>query len=182
MTEELKERDCLGGMKRALEMRPVLTDDSVLELGCNNKILKRFLPPFCDYVGVDDFNNKADVKWNLNNFPYPFKNNSFDVIFCLQTIEHLENPLKALLEMKRISKNDIVLGVPNVFHWRDIAINFLRKYTKQWYGSHLFSFTWQNIDGLANRTGLNIAAFDNYFIFMREKTILLKKLKEDEKK
>ncbi len=141
MTEEFEERDCLGGMKRALAMRPVESNESVLELGCNNKTLKRFLPKECKYVGLDDFNNAADIKHNLNKFPYPFKDNSFDVIFCLQTLEHLENPFRALEEMKRISKNDIVLGIPNVFHWRDIAINLLRKYTKQWYGSHLFSFT-----------------------------------------
>ncbi len=182
MAEELKEKDCLGGIKRALAMRPVKPNESVLELGCNNRILKRFLPKESKYVGVDYFNKAADVKHNLNRFPYPFENNSFDVIFCLQTLEHLENPFRALGEMKRISKNDIVLGIPNVFHWRDIAINFLKKYTKQWYGSHLFSFTWQNVDGLANRLSLKITNFDNYFIFMREKTLLLKKSKEAEKK
>ncbi len=34
----------------------------------------------------------------------PFKNNFFDAIFCLEVLEHVDNPLKVISEIKRILK------------------------------------------------------------------------------
>jgi len=45
----------------------------------------------------------------------PFKDNSFDVVTFITTLEFLEDPAKALLEAKRISKEKILLGVLNKF-------------------------------------------------------------------
>ena len=107
-----EEKDCLGGMKRALAMRPIKAGENVLELGCNNKTMKKFFLKDCNYVGVDNFNDSADVKHDLNVFPYPFENNSFDVIFCLQTLEHVENPRCAMLNLIDATQNLLIIGVP----------------------------------------------------------------------
>ena len=40
---------------------------------------------------------------------FPFKNNQFDFIFCLSTIEHIRNPLFFLKECERILKSRGVL-------------------------------------------------------------------------
>ncbi len=51
-------------------------------------------------------------------------NNSFDLIICLEVLEHLENPTKALEEIHRVSSNYCILSVPNEPLWR--MLNILR--------------------------------------------------------
>lgn len=46
-----------------------------------------------------------DVVHNLNDFPYPFKDNEFDKILAFRILEHLSNPLKVMGEFYRISKH-----------------------------------------------------------------------------
>lgn len=70
----------------------------VLDLGCGNK--KR-----TGAVGVD-FNSRtaADVVHNLNNFPYPFEDSSFDEIYLDNTLEHLDDVMRVMEEVHRICK------------------------------------------------------------------------------
>lgn len=66
------------------------------------------------FVNVDyDKSVKADVYHDLNVYPYPFKE-EFDYIECFHTLEHLENPYKFMMEMKRILKvgGEIVVKLP----------------------------------------------------------------------
>jgi len=45
----------------------------------------------------------------------------FFIVYCKSVLEHLVNPFKGLSEMKRVSKNNIMVIIPNVHHWRRIA-------------------------------------------------------------
>lgn len=47
----------------------------------------------------------------------PFKNNSFDYIVCIGSLEHFDSPEKALSEMSRVIKKDgkILIRVPNLY-------------------------------------------------------------------
>jgi len=71
---------------------------NILDLGCGNK--KR-----PGSIGVD-FNErtKADVIHNLNEFPYPFESASFDEIYIDNTLEHLDDVIRVMEEVYRISK------------------------------------------------------------------------------
>lgn len=42
-----------------------------------------------------------------------FKDNEFDLVVCTEVLEHLSNPTLALKELKRITKKDLILSVPN---------------------------------------------------------------------
>ncbi len=42
-----------------------------------------------------------------------YKDNSFDLVICMEVLEHLEYPQKALQEIVRVSKKYILLTVPN---------------------------------------------------------------------
>ena len=46
-------------------------------------------------------------------YKLPYKDNSFDVVICTEVLEHLEDPKSALLELKRVSKDHLILSVPN---------------------------------------------------------------------
>lgn len=58
------------------------------------------------WTNLDCRNNvKLDVYHDLNEFPYPFKENTFDYVLIKQVLEHVDNPIKVLKEMVRICKN-----------------------------------------------------------------------------
>lgn len=70
----------------------------VLDLGCGNR--KR-----PGAIGVD-FNNRtaADVIHDLNSFPYPFDDSSFDEIYLDNTLECLDDVIRVMEEVYRICK------------------------------------------------------------------------------
>ncbi len=70
----------------------------MLDLGCGNK--KR-----AGAIGVD-FNSRtaADVIHNLNSFPYPFEDDSFDEIYLDNILEHLDDVIRVMEEVHRICK------------------------------------------------------------------------------
>lgn len=54
---------------------------------------------------------KVDMVYDLNNFPYPFEENTFDEINASAIIEHLESRTKSWSELKRIAKNGCKIHV-----------------------------------------------------------------------
>jgi ubiquinone/menaquinone biosynthesis C-methylase UbiE len=59
-----------------------------------------------------------------NIYEIPFKDNSFDLVICCEVLEHLDDPKKALSELARVSKQYVILSVPNE-PWFMLA-NFVR--------------------------------------------------------
>lgn len=56
-------------------------------------------------------------------------NSSYELVFLLEVLEHLDYPEKALKEINRVSKGYLILGVPNEPIWR--ILNMCRlKYLK----------------------------------------------------
>lgn len=48
-----------------------------------------------------------------NIYNLPFCDRSFDLVLCLQVLEHLDFPEQALIELVRVSRAFCLLGVPN---------------------------------------------------------------------
>jgi SAM-dependent methyltransferase len=68
------------------------------------------------YVNVDYYSvSEPDVRHDLNRFPYPFDNDSFDFIESDHLMEHLENPFRVMRELHRIGRNGcrVRLRVPH---------------------------------------------------------------------
>lgn len=53
----------------------------------------------------------ADIRHDLDKFPYPFKKNTFDEVVMINVLEHLREPIKCLKEVIRISKDKAILKV-----------------------------------------------------------------------
>tara|TARA_Y100000034_G_C6805657_1_gene361751 strand:- start:152 stop:613 length:462 start_codon:yes stop_codon:yes gene_type:complete len=79
-----------------------------LNLGCGTNYKKGWLNV--------DINKKVkkDKIVNLEKFPYPFKNNEFNIIIMKHVLEHLEDTVKTMKELKRIinKKGMIKIEVP----------------------------------------------------------------------
>ena len=70
----------------------------ILDLGCGKR-------KTLGAIGVDIGNDTdADVKHNLNLFPYPFSDNEFDFINCDNIMEHLDDVIRVMEELWRIIK------------------------------------------------------------------------------
>jgi SAM-dependent methyltransferase len=104
---------------------------------------------------VIHINNEEKIKFkfkhfNIENYPFPYQDNFFDVVLFCEVIEHLANdPLKPLLEIKRILKPDgyLVLTTPNVCRIENIIKlivggNIYDPYSKHGiYGRHNREYT-----------------------------------------
>lgn len=72
------------------------------------------------WINVDIRKNvKSDVKHNLDKLPYPFKNNEFEEVLMSHVLEHLNDPIRTLKEIIRISKNNskIIIKVPHAYSY-----------------------------------------------------------------
>lgn len=64
---------------------------------------------------------KVDVVHDLNNYPWPFEDNSIDYVHAWAIIEHLDHPIKAMAEIKRILKSNgtTKVRVPHFSAWNN---------------------------------------------------------------
>lgn len=80
-----------------------------LNLGCGQF-------PKTGFVNVDiDPNSKADIICDLRQVPYPFLDESFDLIEIDHVLEHLTNTLDVMSELRRIlrSGGTLVIKTPH---------------------------------------------------------------------
>jgi SAM-dependent methyltransferase len=82
----------------------------ILVLGCGKKTLLDFEH---DEVVTVDINESvgATVVHNLDAYPWPFDDNTFDVILMDNVLEHLTDIVKTMEELHRVSKNNATITV-----------------------------------------------------------------------
>ena len=94
------------------KLRPyvtMLTMLKKLDIGCGKNKIK-------DAVGIDRVNLQGvDIIRDLNEFPYPFEDNSFDEIYATHVIEHLNSIVEAMEEIYRLAKPNtkVVIVTPH---------------------------------------------------------------------
>lgn len=119
-------------VEEAKELHPT----SILDVGCgegftlkklkDNHIGKKF-------EGIDSLDSAIaigkkihpDIDMKIGNiYDISYKDNSFDLVLCTEVLEHLEDPEKALKELKRVTKKYCLISVPHE-PWFMLG-NFLR--------------------------------------------------------
>ncbi len=112
--------------KRFKTIIRLIQDDyqSVLDVGCRDKALKLFLKDNTTYQGIDFEDGKEVVGFNLEN-GIPFPDNSFDIVFALDVLEHVDNIQFLFQELIRTSKREVVIALPNMYYWK-FRLRFLK--------------------------------------------------------
>ncbi len=111
--------------RAALELVP--SGAHVLDIGCGDGLFLRTGQSLKQVTGVGaDFSHTAIQKAEAQSSAslrfvsldatgdrLPFDDGSFDVVVALDVLEHLLEPERLLSEMKRVSRKEIIIGVPN---------------------------------------------------------------------
>ena len=64
------------------------------------------------YVNVDFYSNTPpDVTHNLDQFPYPFEDNSFDLLEADHVLEHLQHVFGVMHELHRVSNTGGIVRI-----------------------------------------------------------------------
>lgn len=107
-----------------------------VNLGCGNF-------PKEGFINVDVNSPYAQMKWDLNYIPYPFEENSIDLIEADHVLEHLSDPFKVMKELHRILKpNGLLLirvphfsrGFTHADHKRGFDVSFPLYFDKRFEG------------------------------------------------
>ncbi len=107
----------------------------ILEIGVGNGEISNWLiekyEVYCLDISeecLDKLNNKikAKFKLDLEKEKIPVEDNFFDAVICFAVLEHLKNFNEALIEIKRVLKNEGLLfaSTPNI-SWLPFRLKFL---------------------------------------------------------
>lgn len=109
------------GKKIALELiNPNGAGKTALDVGCRDGFFTKILKnKGYKVISIDIEKNYDDCEIVDANDILPYKDNSFDLIWCSEVIEHLINPAKTINEFKRILKSNgvAVITTPNSYFW-----------------------------------------------------------------
>lgn len=116
--------------------------ETILDAGCGEGYVANYLYKITQKpVAAFDISDNV-IKKASEEMPYiDFKaasiydsgipSESYDLVVCLEVLEHLDEPETAIREIQRITKQYIIVSVPNEPIWR--ISNFIRgKYLDAW--------------------------------------------------
>jgi ubiquinone/menaquinone biosynthesis C-methylase UbiE len=133
----------VNGFYRALaSLCSGIAPQSVLEVGCGEGFgtqrIHEMLPPDTVFRALDvetrlveaTARRNPDVPVTLGSiYALPEQDRSLDLVLALEVLEHLEDPVRALSELQRISRRWVVTSVPREPLWRFLNLCRLRYVT-----------------------------------------------------
>jgi len=86
----------------------------------------------------------------------PFNKNSFDLVLCIEVLQHVDNPYLIIKECLRVGK-EFILSVPNGF-WQEITPeNYIKN------GPNFFAPTWRYLERGIELIGGKILSVDHFY-------------------
>lgn len=141
----------------------------ILDIGCASGYLTSQIASFfpqAEVVGIDSY--KSAIEYGQKNYPnikfkvadahkLPFKNESFDLITCIETLEHLEEPEGAIREIDRLlkRKGKVLIGqdTDNLL-FKMIWSVWTKSRGKVWHNSHIHPYGLGELEKLIKAAGL----------------------------
>ena len=110
-----------------------------LEIGAYGS--PRYGRHFLNKIGLDiRAGNGVDIVASV--YELPFKDGEFDTVLCMSVLEHLEEPIRAIKEMRRVLKNGgtMIVSVPFMFpihdapgdYWRFTKFGLQKLFSEGW--------------------------------------------------
>lgn len=115
--------------------------ESLLDAGCGEGFVVDLLAkayPDVKITGIDVSEEAIEfAKKNFGDsarfrpgsvYKLPFSDKSFDTVLCSEVLEHLDDPNRAVAELRRVARNYVVISVPHepYFQWLNNVGQFLR--------------------------------------------------------
>ncbi|MGH7663158.1 MAG: class I SAM-dependent methyltransferase [Gemmatimonadaceae bacterium] len=151
--------------RKAAALASVRPRAAVLDIGCRDAGLRRYLPPSARYQGIDITPEFAapDILIQDISEGIPFEAGSFDNVFCIEVLEHVPNPFATMGEVHRVLAPEgvLVLSVPNPYHFKEIAWNVLGVPDRQ---GHIFAWTRQTMTKLGAMAGFRLEGFGGTYL------------------
>jgi len=96
----------------------------VLDVGCYTADILLLFPDEVDYHGVDFDPRALEIaqqrgaqvqRVDFDNQDLPFGEEEFDIVLCLEVLEHLKDPRRHLRKMREVVKKDgvVLISLPN---------------------------------------------------------------------
>lgn len=160
-----------------------------LDVGCASGFMISEIArsyPKVNYFGVDIYDKAiAFAKKNYPNIEFqaasaqklPFKNSFFDLVLFYETIEHVEEPLKCLEEIKRVLKNSGVLILTmdsGSLLFRIVWFIWENTKGRVWKKAHLHPFHHQELESLIKKVNLKVRKKIFSFLGMEVTFVLTK--------
>lgn len=131
---------------------------TILDVGCGNGYFTHYLHEWGDTIGIDYSSamlalNPHSHLSKASGYQLPFADNAFDIVVCSNVLHHLDKPQAMLRDMKRVSRQYVVISEPH----RNNPAMFLLGMLKPEERSSLH-FTKAYVENLAQSVDLTIVA------------------------
>ena len=163
----------IGFIEKIIKLKP---DSKILDVGCGSGFFTYYLAKKYQVIGLDFSEKMLALNPHKNlikasAYQIPFKNNSFDLVFCSNLLHHLNHPLKALKEMNRVAKKFVVVSEPNRNNPAILLLGLAKKEERK-----SLKFSPNYLVSLFNKTNLQIITQENLGLITPNKTpqILIK--------
>lgn len=148
-----------------------ISPPELLDIGCASGLvtarLAEFLPG-SKVTGLDVYDPAIKlgrklhpkikfIKGNIYNIPY--KSSTFDFITCVETLEHLDNPDRAVKEIKRVLKNNgkLLIGQDtDNLPFQIIWFFWIKTRGRVWKNSHVSPLTPKLLEKILKKNGFKV--------------------------
>jgi len=156
--------------------------DKLLDVGCGDGTVGYFSKNNYKFIyGIDVSETALKIaeqrsiitkKININDETFPFEDNYFDAVICLDVIEHVFEPVDLIKEISRVLKKEgiLVISTPNIRYWHHLFdIVCKGKFPKTsndtgyYDGGHLHYFTYKDIQNILETEGFKIVKKSGVF-------------------
>ena len=85
----------------------------LLDVGADECHLREHVPADVEYTGMDLAEKEDLLCVNLEQEPIPAADGAYDVVICLDVLEHLDNVHEVFGELCRVTSQWLILSLPN---------------------------------------------------------------------
>lgn len=145
--------------------------NNILDVGCAsgfmaNKVSQIF--PDSQITAIDVY--QPTISYGKKHYPHikflvgdahqlPFRGNSFDLVICYETVEHVEKPEQVLKEIKRVMKKNgraiIAMDSGNLL-FRLVWWFWEKTGGKAWQNAHIHPYHHQELEEIIKNAGFKI--------------------------